>query len=176
VKTGPALLALALVWPASVVAQGLGDTAAREKARLKNAEASAPTVFTNDDLTERSEDPVDSENETTTPALDAEAPTTPPPSEPADPLREELDREREERALQEREWRARFAEARALGREAEARCWREVIRTEFHNGIPVQMKVQEFVETEEYRQAKADLENLGEEFRRTGHPPGWARE
>ena len=34
-------------------------------------------------------------------------------------------------------------------REAEARCWREVVRTEFRQGIPVQMKVQEFVETEE---------------------------
>ena len=44
----------------------------------------------------------------------------------ADPLRAELDRAREERALQEREWRARFAEARARVRETEARCWREV--------------------------------------------------
>jgi hypothetical protein len=93
-----------------------------------------------------------------------------------DPVRAKLDREREERALEEREWRARFAEARAVVREAEARCWQEVVRTEFYQGIPVQMKVQEFVESEEYRQAKVALEDLNEEFRRTGRPPGWARE
>ena len=50
------------------------------------------------------------------------------------------------------------------------------IRTEFRNGIPVQMKVQEFVETEEFRQTKRDLAALEEEFRRAGLPPGWARE
>ena len=128
------------------------------------------TVFTNDDLTERSEEGPAAEEEEA-PAADGED-----AEELDDPVREELDRERAERALEEREWRARFAEARAFVREAEARCWQDVIRTEFRNGIPVQMKVQEFVETEEYRQAKADLETLGEGFRRTGLPPGWARE
>jgi hypothetical protein len=134
-------------------------------------------VFTNEDLAERSEDtPAVDESGAATPSEAEEAAAEAPSAEPVDPIREELDRERAERALEQREWRARFAEARAFVREAEARCWQDVIRTEFHNGIPVQMRVQEFVETEEYRQAKADLETLGEEFRRTGLPPGWARE
>jgi hypothetical protein len=38
------------------------------------------------------------------------------------------------------------------------------------------MKVKEFVETGEFRQAKRDLADLEEEFRRTGLPPGWGRE
>jgi hypothetical protein len=38
------------------------------------------------------------------------------------------------------------------------------------------MKVREFVESEELRQAKRVLASLEEQFRRTGFPPGWARE
>ena len=38
------------------------------------------------------------------------------------------------------------------------------------------MLVKEFVETEEYRQTQKDLADLKETFRRTGLPPGWARE
>jgi hypothetical protein len=38
------------------------------------------------------------------------------------------------------------------------------------------MKVKEFVESAEFRRAKAALADLEEEFRRTGLPPGWARE
>ena len=71
---------------------------------------------------------------------------------------------------------ARFAEARARVSEAEARCWQDVIRTEFYNGIPVQVRVKEFVETEEYRRTKQELADLEEEYRRTGLPPGWARD
>ena len=41
--------------------------------------------------------------------------------------------------------------------QAEAACWHEVIRTEFYQGVPVQMKVREFVESEELRQAKRAL-------------------
>ena len=153
-------------------AQGLGDAAGRERARRETTPPAPAKVFTNDDLSEDDSDPAgaddDAESDEETPELDEIG--------AADPVREELDREREKRALQEREWRARFAEARAHLRAAEARCWREVVRTEFHNGIPVQMKVQEFVETEEFRQAKGALADLEEEFRRTGLPPGWARE
>ena len=46
---------------------------------------------------------------------------------------------------------------------------------EFYQGIPVQMKVKEFVESEEFRQAKQALADLEEQFRRTGLPPGWTR-
>jgi hypothetical protein len=172
-------VALALLWPAAAAAQGLGDAAAREKQRRKTVpEPAEPVVFTNADLDERAREGSDAEGaaEEAAGASEAEAGSAAVAPDAVDPVRETLDREREERALQEREWRARFAESRARLAEAEARCWREVIRTEFYKGIPVQMKVQEFVETEEFRQAKADLANLEEEFRRTGLPPGWARE
>jgi hypothetical protein len=162
-----------MLLPGVVGAQGLGDAAGQARVRRDTKPAPPAKVFTNDDLSDAQDAPPEAEEPT-----DAEEEETPELSEvdAVDPLREELDREREKRALQEREWRARFAEQRAFVRAAEARCWREVVRTEFYNGVPVQMKVKEFVETEEYRQAKADLAALEEEFRRTGHPPGWARE
>ena len=51
------------------------------------------------------------------------------------------------------------------------------MRTEYYQGVPVQMKVKEFVESEELRQAKRALANLEEQFRSApGFPPGWARE
>jgi hypothetical protein len=152
-------------------AQGLGAAAAREKARRETVKSPPAKVFTNEDLPDATGDETSGEtsgDEAEAEPLSAEG--------SVDPVREELDRERDRRAEQERQWRARFVEARARVEEAEARCWREVVRTEFYNGIPVQMKVQEFIETEELRQAKQALADLREEFRRTGLPPGWARE
>jgi hypothetical protein len=87
-----------------------------------------------------------------------------------------LERERQERKLLEAEWRVRFANAREQLAIAEANSWREVVRTEFYQGIPVPMKVKEQVETGELKQARQALADLAEQFRRTGHPPGWARE
>jgi hypothetical protein len=166
------LLAFAVLLPGTASAQGLGAAAAREKARRDTVKSPPARVFTDDDL------PGAPGGETAGEASGDEDTEAEPLSaeEPVDPVREELDRERERRAEQERQWRARFAEARARVEEAEARCWQEVVRTEFYNGIPVQMKVQEFVESEEFRQAKQALADLREEFRRTGLPPGWARE
>lgn len=176
------LIALAVVFlsPVALPAQGLGDAAGQERQRREKKPAAAAKVFTNEDLS----DGEDADTGAPGPDAaagdavegDAEGPQELVKVGAADPLREELDREREERALQEREWRARFKEGRARVREEEARCWREVVRTEFYQGVPVQMKVQEFVESEELRQAKQDLADLEEEFRRSGHPPGWARE
>jgi hypothetical protein len=167
------LLVCALVVSGNALAQGLGSAAAREKERREKVKSPPAKVFTNEDLPDAPRaDTADDESD-----VEGAEGESPPVSEPVvDPVREELDRAREERAEQERQWRARFAEARARVVEAEARCWQEVIRTEFYNGIPVQMKVQEFIETEEYRQAKQALADLREEFRRTGLPPGWARE
>ncbi len=175
-------LALVVLWPAAVQAQGLGDAAGRERERREKKPAAPAQVFTDHDLTE--EHDADADAAAGVDAAEAAEPAEGEEEGPpelskvgaADPLRAELDREREERELAEREWRARFAEARARVREAEARCWREVVRTEFRQGIPVQMKVQEFVESEELRQAKREVAELEEEFRRTGLPPGWARE
>ena len=86
-----------------------------------------------------------------------------------------LEKERQERKLLEAEWRVRFANAREQVALTEAAGWQEVVRTQFYNGIPVQMTVKEYVETEEHRRAKAALADLEEEFRRTGLPPGWTR-
>jgi hypothetical protein len=152
-------------------AQGLGTAAARERERREKVKNAPAKVFTNDDLPGEAEGQSASDS-----AAEEGAEADPTVGESVDPVREELDRERERRAEQEEQWRARFAEVRARLAEAEARCWQEVIRTEFYNGIPVQMKVQDFVETEEFRQAKKALADLQEEFRRTGLPPGWARE
>jgi hypothetical protein len=168
-----ALLAFGL--SASAAAQGLGSAAARERQRREKTKAPPAPVFTNDDLpssgdTDETEEAADDTGDEVT------TPSSEPPVEPVDPVRAELDREREKRVQAERDWRARFAEARARVSEAEARCWQDVIRTEFYNGIPVQVRVKEFVETEEYRRTKQELADLEEEFRRTGLPPGWARE
>ena len=43
-------------------------------------------------------------------------------------------------------------------------------------GIPYQTEVREKVETEELKQAKQTLDDLDEEFRRTGLPAGWSRD
>lgn len=175
------LIALAVVFlsPVALPAQGLGDAAGRERQRREKKPAAAAKVFTNEDLSDGEDadtGATGSDGAGYAVEGDAEGPPELVKVGAADPLREQLDREREERALQEREWRARFKEARARVREEEARCWREVVRTEFYQGVPVQMKVQEFVESEAFRQAKRDLADLEEEFRRSGHPPGWARE
>jgi hypothetical protein len=171
-----ALALVTLLLPGLASAQGLGAAAAREKERRDTVKSPPAKVFTNEDL------PDAPEGEAAAGDSDAEgtevgaSPGERPADEPVDPVREELDRERDRRTALEQQWRARFAEARARVNEAEARCWQEVVRTEFYNGIPVQMKVQEFVETEEYRQAKQALADLSEDFRRTGLPAGWARE
>jgi hypothetical protein len=165
----------ALALAAEGAGQGLGDAAARERSRREQEKAPVAKTYTNESLGTGEAVPSEAQDEAApgTKKKDA-APSG--ATAAADPALEEMEREREDRALAEREWRARFAEARAKLREAEARCWREVVRTEFYQGIPVQMKVKEFVETEEFRAAKRALADLGEEFRRTGLPPGWARE
>lgn len=169
---------LALGLSASAAAQGLGSAAARERQRREQAKAPTGPVFTNDDLPSSADtvDAGDTEETSKVSDDDATPPSSEPPVAPVDPVRAELDREREKRALAERDWRARFTDARARVSEAEERCWQDVIRTEFYNGIPVQVRVKEFVETEEYRRTKQELADLEEEFRRTGLPPGWARD
>ena len=187
------LLLLAVLLPGTVAAQGLGDTAAREQRKREEKKAAAPAkVFTNQDL-KASAAPVDasdpSDPAAVIPSRDSGEPSPEPgdtsadsrgeesavsadPSKPADPL----EKERQERKLLEAEWRVRFANAREQIAVTEEACWQEVVRTQFYNGIPVQMKVKEFVESDEHRRAKAALADLEEEFRRTGLPAGWVRE
>jgi len=174
-KSGALLLVLLL--PASVLAQGLGDAAARERQKRERPPKDGPAkVFTDADLPSR-ETPAG-------PGLEGSADPSSPDSDaaprdgiPADPSKADpLEKERQERKLLEAEWRVRFANAREQLAIAEAASWREVVRTEFYQGIPVQMKVKEQIETAELKQARQALALLQEEFRRTGLPPGWARE
>ena len=82
----------------------------------------------------------------------------------------------EARKQLERTWKARFVEARANLRAADARAWRTRMDVVWRGGIPYQTEVREKVETEELTQAKQALEDLEEEFRRTGLPAGWSRD
>ncbi len=169
---------LILATAAWSTAQGLGDAAARERQKRKQAAAPIPAkVFTEADLAKlkapAEEKAVPDEGD----ANQAAEPAARPAADPeGDSAFRELERERQERKLQEAEWRVRFANAREEVALAEAACWHEVVRTQFYQGIPVQMRVKEFVESEELRQAKRALSDLEEQLRKTGLPPGWARE
>jgi hypothetical protein len=171
-KRGCLVFLLILTAAAWSSAQGLGDAAARERQKRRQQPDPAPQrVFTEADLKPKTPDGEAAEATEST-----EATVVPTAAEASDPALAELERERQERKLQEAEWRVRFANAREQLALAEAACWHEVVRTEFYQGIPVQMKVKEFVESEEFRRAKQALADLEEQFRRTGLPPGWTRE
>jgi hypothetical protein len=180
------LLLAAVLLPIPLAAQGLGDTAARERQKRETKKAPAPAkVYSNQDLPESAADSV-TPRDTGTPGPEgpasssrgapsspgAEGSAVPAGQAAADPS----EKEREERRRLEAEWRVRFANARERLAVAEANSWREVVRTEFYQGIPVAMKIKEQVETEELVQARQALADLEEEFRRTGLPPGWTRE
>ena len=173
-------LVLVVLLPVPLAAQGLGDAAARERRKRQEQSKEAPAkVFTDADLSTRvapsdlgDEGPAEPSSRGAPSEPGDEGSAIPADSSKADPL----EKERQERKLLEAEWRVRFANAREQLALAEAACWQEVVRTQFYQGIPVQMKVKEFVESEEFRRAKKALADLEEEFRRTGLPPGWARE
>jgi hypothetical protein len=133
-------------------------------------------VYTNTDLPAPAAAPETPASETGEPGAPG-AGAAPSPAEGADAAAADpSEREREERKLLEAEWRVRFANAREQLAIAEANSWEEVIRTEYYQGIPVQMKVKEQVETAELERARQALADLEEQFRRTGLPAGWARE
>ncbi|HYN00920.1 MAG TPA: hypothetical protein VE359_00610 [Vicinamibacteria bacterium] len=188
------LLLLAVLLPSPLLAQGLGDTAARERQKRAEKPSSAPAkVFTDQDLpapaapeavpnaSGQPKPAVPGSSGQPTPVIprDSGVPGPEESAAPADASAAEVDpleKERQERKLLEAEWRVRFANAREQLAIAEANSWREVVRTQFYQGIPVQMRVKEQVETEELEQARKALADLTEEFRRTGFPPGWSRE
>jgi hypothetical protein len=185
-----ALVLLALL-PAPLAAQGLGDAAAKERQRRgQQSKQGAAKVFTDTDLPSRAAPP-EPGGEASTDSVVPRDTDQPGPEGSAGPViprdtgqpgpegsatADPLDKERQERRLLEAEWRVRFANAREQVAVAEAACWQEVVRTELYQGVWVPMKVKEFVETEEFRRSKRALADLQEEFRRTGLPPGWARE
>jgi hypothetical protein len=166
--SGLILLTMVLLSLATVASgQSLGDLARREQDRLRSEPKKARRVYTNDDFP--------------TAAL-ALPQDSVPPAQKAEQSAKSA--KKEDEAELERKWRRRFAEARVRLREAEARAWQTRIQTVFVGGgglmgltagaaVPVQMLVREFVKTEELRQARKALQDLEDELRRAGLPPGW---
>ena len=144
--------------------QSLGEVARREAAKKKGKPAAGAPAFTADDLESGR---AHAKGTVTT----LQEPPGAPPAGPSPSPSPEPDR-----STLEREWRSRFAEARARIAEADARAWEDRIEVVFHSGIPVQQRVRVKVDTpalQSARQAHADLE---ERLRRAGLPPGWGRE
>jgi hypothetical protein len=162
------LLGIAATMSAPAGAQSMGEVARQERA--KRAKAAKPAkVYTDADLlAKHSSRPAD------------QAPVAEPSSTtgkaPAATAAKPAEDEAAERKKLEADWRIRFADAHRKIAEAELRCWHSVVRTVFVAGVPVQQWVKEFEESEELRQAKKDLVDLEEEFRKTGLPPGWTRQ
>ena len=101
-----------VIAPAASHAQGLGDAAARAKQKRKDQPAPAK-VFTDADLS-KDKPPADAAADES--AADGETAAKPGEAKPGEPVNADLDREREERKLQEAEWRMKFANARRAGR------------------------------------------------------------
>ena len=150
-----------------VFAQSLGDVARREQEKKGTKPAHAGQSYTDDDLKAGRSRPGGSY---TPPA----APASPSPA--ASPSREASPSPEPDREALEREWRRRFADARARIAEADARAWTDRIEVVFVSGIPVQQRVRVKVDTPELRAARQALDELEEDLRRAGLPPGWGRD
>ncbi len=162
------LLALAAGLAARAAAgQSLAEAAEKERERrARIAKRPAPS-FGDADLPDRGR-----EREATPAPSPGPAPAAAPAAAPSPEAADEGLLRKEKEA----EWRLRFAAARERVAREEAGAWRKVVETVFVAGIPVQQWVSKFEETEGLRQARRDFADLEEEFRRTGLPPGWARE
>jgi hypothetical protein len=162
------LLAASAALAPLAAAQSLGELAEREKERrAKQPKAPAPAYGDADLSSRRGERPAGPASPGASPAPSPSADPTPAPSTSTED-------ENARRQLQA-EWRTRFAEARERVSREEADSWRSVVDVVWHAGIPVQQLVRKFEEAEGLRQAKRALEDLEEEYRRTGLPPGWVR-
>ena len=163
-------------------AQSLGEAAQREKARRQAAPPKKPVrTFGDDDLPPRSSSGEGTAEEGTTSGAASFTPYPPQPSKADGPSEggvspSGLPDDPEARRQLERTWKARFVEARANLRAADARAWRTKTDVVWRGGMPYQVEVREKVETEELLQARQALEELEEEFRRTGLPAGWSRD
>ena len=170
------IVVAALFFPHPARAQSLGEVAQREKERRQAAPKKPVRTFGDADLPPSSGvEPTDD----SPPAATSFTPAT--PAKP--PARSEgsaspggLPDDPEARRNLARTWKARFAEARANVRSADARAWRTKVDVVWRAGIPYQTEVREKVETDELKQAKQALDDLEEEFRRTGLPAGWSRD
>jgi len=148
--------------------QSLGEVARRERQRREVEAKKSKKVYTNDDFPDAA------------PAA-MEAPNPRPLAADSKERSAKVDE-----AQLEKQWRRRFAEARARLRKAEQDAWQTRIKTVFVGGggisgmssgaaVPVQMQVREFVETDELRLARKAVDDLEEELRHAGLPPGWGR-
>ncbi len=148
--------------------QSLGEVARRERERRELEGKKSKKVYTNDDF----------------PSIAPAAMEAPSPRALAADSKEPSAKVDE--AELEKQWRRRFAEARGRLRKAELDAWQTRIKTVFVGGgsisgltsgeaVPVQMQVREFVETDELRLARKALDDLEEELRHAGLPPGWGR-
>jgi hypothetical protein len=156
------LLAALMVLGEVVAGQSMGEAARRERERRAKLPKKAVPSYTDSDLAAR-------------PGERTPAPSPSPSASPSGEQAAPIEDESAIRRRQETEWRARFEAARERVRQAEAAAWRTVVETVFVSGIPVQQHVRKFEETPELRAANKALADLEEEFRRTGHPPGWSR-
>ena len=186
-----------LLVPGLVLAQSLGDAARKEAERRKKTEASGekPRVIGESDLQEaneererEAEEPVDSLS-----APQAEA--SPPPkgkrpqarSTPSATNTAQLDRERAQREREEQTWRRRWADANRRLEQARARY--ESIKDVYlppgqylvdRNGrvtirSPEQLQRMVAEAKAEFDSAQKALDDLTEEARHEGVPPGWLR-
>lgn len=165
------LIAVLLSLTTSAHGQSLGEAARREQEKKKQTPAAPAHVYTEDDLRSGTK----GQSSASQPDGSASKPTitgSPTPSSSGQPSPSP----EPDRALLEREWRARFAEARARIAAADARAYEDRIEVVFHSGIPVQERVRVKVETPELIAARQALEDLEEELRRSGGLPGWGRE
>jgi hypothetical protein len=175
-------VALLLLAPLAVAAQGLGDASKKEKARREQTKAPKTQTYTQDDLATRpleANDPAPREGESAPPAV-TPAPVVPDADESS---RAEESRRREDEYL----WRGRVREATARvdkarrahetlagltlvpGYEYQDANGRTVIGSVAElQGMTAQAKA-------ELDAAEKDLADLLEEARRAGVPPGWLR-
>lgn len=148
--------------------QSLGEVARREQERRELQGKKPKKVYTNDDFPN------------VAPAAVGTSSSPPRAAENKEPTAKVNEAELE------KQWRRRFAEARARLHKAEQGAWQTRITTVFVGGggisglasgaaVPVQMQVREFVETDELRQARKALQDLEEEVRHARLPPGWGR-
>ena len=159
-------MALSLAGVIVVHAQSLGDAARREQEKKKGKPPAAAPSYSDDDLKAGREGSAGTFTQLERPA----GSPGPSPSPGASPSPEP-----DRRAL-ERQWRQRFAAARARIAQAAARAWEDRIEVVYVAGIPVQQKVRVKVETEELEEARQAHADLEEELRRSGGLPGWGRE
>lgn len=152
---------------AAAAGQSLGAAAERERQKRRGQKTPAAKVYGNEDLDKGGTAETPDGEAASKPTAEKPSPSPQPtPGETTPALDKNL----------ERQWRMRFAAARERVARAEAAAYTTRVETVFVAGIPVQQNVRVFEETEELRTARRALDDLEDELRRAGLPPGWGRE